>query len=411
MRTNISLEEALEILLKESNQTEPIHVPLMDSLGSVLAEEILSDMNMPPFDKSPLDGYAVCSEDIKGVSKENPIRLNVIDFVPAGYVSEKTISKGQAIRIMTGAKIPEGADVIIRFEDTDFTDDSVTIYTAYSTGSNISKMGEDMKIGDSVIQEGTVIDAPEIGILATLGKSFVQVYRKPRIAILSTGDELIDIQQPLVDGKIRNSNSYTVAAQIKKVGAKPLMLGICDDGIDTIVEKLKSALGWADMIITTGGVSVGDCDLVKEAFQEAGAEMLFWRVRMKPGTPIAVAKYGNKLIFGLSGNPAAAYITFEQFVRPIILKQMGRQKYKLMEVESILENGFTKTSSQNRFVRAHTFYQDGKYYTQFPEKHSSGVLSSLSGTNSLFYVPSGTGPHEAGDKVKVQLLDHPEVLK
>lgn len=410
MRSNVSLEEALEILLQQNFQTEAIQVPLLDSLDSILAEDIISDMNMPPFDKSPLDGYAVRSADINGASKENPITLEVIDYIPAGYVSSKTIKQGQAIRIMTGAKIPDGADAIIRFEDTEFTDTHVKILVSITSGSNVSKMGEDMKIGDVVLQKGSTINAPEIGILATLGKSFVKVFRKPRVAILSTGDELVEIQNPLEDGKIRNSNSYTIAALVKKIGAKPLLLGVCLDEIDIIKEKLDAALGWADIVITTGGVSVGDCDLVKEAFEQTGAEMLFWRVRMKPGTPIAVAKYKNKLIFGLSGNPAAAYITFEQFVRPVILKSMGRQKFNLMKVKAILESDFKKMSGQNRFVRAHTYYKDGSYYTNLPDKHSSGVLSSLSGTNSLFYIPSNTGPYLAGQNIEVQLLDHPEVL-
>lgn len=410
MRSNVSLEEALEILLQQDFKTEAIQVPLLDSLNSVLAEDIISDMNMPPFDKSPLDGYALHSADFIDASKENPITLDVIDYIPAGYVSNKVLERGQAMRIMTGAKIPEGADAIIRFEDTEFTDASVTIFDPILAGANISKQGEDIKIGDVVLHKGCIIDAPEIGILATLGRSFVQVFRKPRVAILSTGDELVEIQHALVEGKIRNSNSYTIAALVKKAGAKPLLLGVCLDEVNIIKEKLVAALGWADLVITTGGVSVGDCDLVKEAFQQAGAEMLFWRVRMKPGTPIAVSKYNNKLIFGLSGNPAAAYITFEQFVRPIILKMMGREKYNLMKVEAILESDFKKVSGQNRFVRAHTYYKEGSYYTRFPEKHSSGVLSSLSGTNSLLYIPKDTGPYLAGQQVSVQLLDHPEVL-
>ncbi|SNR99266.1 molybdopterin molybdotransferase [Anaerovirgula multivorans] len=411
MRINITLEEALEVLLKESTITEAVHVPLLDAQGSVLAEDIVSDMNMPPFKKSPLDGYAVRAEDTKGASKDRPIILKVIDFVPAGYISDKQLGKGEAIRIMTGAKIPEGADVVVRFEDTEYTEETVTIYQAYSAGTNIVRIGEDMEKGDIVLQKGTVIDAPEIGILATLGKGYVEVCRKPRVAILSTGDELLDIQQPLIDGKIRNSNSYTIAAQIKKLGAKPLMLGICSDDIEAITGKLKSALTWADIVITTGGVSVGDHDLAKEAFQEVGGEMLFWRVRMKPGTPIAVAKKEDKLILGLSGNPAAAYITFEQFVRPIILKKMGRTKYQLMEVKSILKSDFTKVSNQNRFVRGNTYYRDGKYYTKLPGKHSSGVLTSLSGINSLFYIKAATGPYKKGDEITVQLLNHPEVLK
>ncbi len=411
MRSNISLEEARDILMEKKVQTEAIHVSLMDSLGSILAEDIHSDMNMPPFDKSPLDGYALRGEDTQGASKDRPLTMEVIEFRPAGYVTDKIVEKNQAIRIMTGSKIPEGADTVVKFEDTEFTEHSVTFYQSYPPESNISRKGEDIEIGDRILTKGQEIDAPEIGILATLGKSYVKVYRKPRIAILSTGDELTDIHEPLEDGKIRNSNSYTLAAQIKKIGGKPLMLGVCDDTIETISEKILSAIHWADMIITTGGVSVGDCDLVKEAFQHAGANMLFWRVRMKPGTPIAVAEYGNKLLFGLSGNPAAAYITFEQFVRPVILKQQGKEKTRLMEVEAILENDFRKTSSQNRFVRGKTYYREGKYYIRFPGKHSSGVLSSLSGTNSLFYVPGGEGPFVKGDRVTVQLLDHPEVMQ
>lgn len=409
MRTNITLEEALEILLKESPPIESIHVPLLESLGDVLAEDIFCDVDMPPFDKSPLDGYAVRSEDIKNASRDEPVTLEVIDFIPAGYVPQKKISQNKAVRIMTGAKLPEGADVVIRFEDTDFTDKEVKIYDSYPSGANISRMGEDMEVGDIVLRAGSVIDAPEIGILATLGKGYVHVYRKPRVAILATGSELLEIQQPLTEGKIRNSNSYTIAAQVKKLGAKPLMLGICDDDIETIKSKLKSTLGWADIIVTTGGVSVGDYDLAKEAFQEVGAEILFWRVKMKPGTPIAVAKYEDKLIFGLSGNPAAAYITFEQFVRPIIQKKAGKGTYKLMEVHSVLENEFNKISGQNRFVRAITYYKDGRYYTKLPEKHSSGVLSSLVGTNSLLYIPARTGPYKAGQEIMVQLLNHPEV--
>ena len=411
MRSNISLEEARDILMEKNVQTEAIHVPLMDSLGSVLAEDIQSDMNMPPFDKSPLDGYALRGEDTIEATKEKPLTMEVIEFLPAGHVSDKSVGKNQAIRIMTGSKIPKGADTVVKFEDTDFTETKVTFYQSYKPGSNISLKGEDIEVGDQILSRGQEIEAPEIGILATLGKSYVKVYQKPRIAILSTGDELTDIHEPLQDGKIRNSNSYTLAAQIKKIGGKPLMLGVCDDTVETISSKILSAIHWADMIITTGGVSVGDCDLVKEAFQHAGATMLFWRVRMKPGTPIAVAEYNNKLLFGLSGNPAAAYITFEQFVRPVILRQLGKVKTQLMEVDSILENDFGKISSQNRFVRAKTYYRDGKYYTRFPGKHSSGVLSSLSGTNSLFYVPGGEGPFVKGDWVKVQLLDHPEVMK
>ncbi|MEN1759777.1 gephyrin-like molybdotransferase Glp [Anoxynatronum sibiricum] len=409
MKTNVTLEVALSLLLDECPLTRSIHVPLMDSLGSVLAEEVVSDVNIPPFDRSPLDGYALRADDTVGASLEAPVTLSVIDYLPAGKVSQREVGTGQAIRIMTGAKIPQGADAVIRQEDVTHDAETVTLRQSMKPLENISLCGEDILMGNVVLHTGTVIEPPEIGLLASLGRSFVSVYMKPRVAILSTGDELIEVQQPMSDGKIRNSNSYTVAAQIKKTGGKPLMLGVCGDDLSSITNKLHAALGIADIVITTGGVSVGDKDLVKEAFQQVGAEMLFWRVRMKPGTPIAVARYGEKLLIGLSGNPAAAFITFEQFVRPLLLKMMGRDKYQLMTVETVLENDFMKVSNQNRFVRATTVYREGGFYTRFPGRHSSGVLSSLSGNNSLFYIPAGKGPFTRGQRVTIQLLDQPEV--
>jgi len=410
MLTNISIEKANEILLSQDIKINTINIPILESLGYVLGENIISDMNMPPFDRSPLDGYALKSEDIKEATEESPVDLEVIDYIPAGYVSSKKIENGQAIRIMTGAKIPEGADIIIKYEDTEFTEKNVKIFNYLKPNSNIVKMGEDIKIGDIVLKKGHIIGAADIGILATLGRTMVEVYSKPKVAILATGDELIGIDEIPKEGKIRNSNSYTIAAQVMKLGGEPIVLGICDDKLEDIKGELKSSLEWADIIITTGGVSVGDADLVKEAFQEIGGEVLFWKVRVKPGTPIAVAKYDNKLIFGLSGNPAAASITFEKFVRPTILRLMGKTKYNLMKIESTLESEFTKVSNQNRYVRAITYYKDGEFFTKLPSKHSSGILSSLSGTNSLFYIKAGTGPYKNGDKIEVEILDCSEVL-
>ena len=411
MLKNISIEEANKIIEEQKIELELIERSILDSFDHVLGEDIRSNMNMPPFDRSPLDGYAYRAEDTLEARDDNPISLGVIDYVPAGHLSSKTIGKGQAMKIMTGSKIPKGADVVMRYEDTKFTDSEVTIFQSLRSGSNVVSMGEDMKEGDLVLEKGTLIGPAEIGIMATLGKSIVKVYKKPKIAIIATGDELINIDGELTEGKIRNSNSYTVAAQVKRLGGDPLILPICKDGIEETKNRLKSALRWADMVITTGGVSVGDADLVKEAFQELGADMLFWRVKMKPGTPIVLANYENKLLFGLSGNPAASYITFEQFVRPTILRLMGRSKTRLMEVESILESDFLKTSGQNRYVRAFTYKEDGKYYTRLPDKHSSGVISSLSGSNSIFHIPSRKGPYKKGDNILVELLVYLEVEK
>lgn len=404
MLTNIDINKALDILLNETKVNDKKSIPLLDSLDCYLGETVYSNVNIPPFDRSPLDGYAVRSLDIKDASPSEPVTLKVVDNIPAGYVSDKEVLENQAMRIMTGAKIPDGADVIIKYEDTEFTDKEVKISSPLPKDSNIVKMGEDIKIGDVVLEEGILIGPPEIGILASLGKSTVKVYRKPKIAILSTGDELVDIDDELLPGKIRNSNSYTIAAQVRRLGAEPVILPICDDTMDEIVKSLEPALEWADLIITTGGVSVGDYDVVKDAFQLLGGKLLFWKVKMKPGTPIAVAKMNEMLLIGLSGNPAAAYITFEQFVRPVILKIRGEVNLNLLEVDSILEDDFTKVSGQNRFVRAYTYYKDGKYFTKLPNKHSSGVISSLSGTNSLLFIPSNTGPYKAGQSIKVRLL-------
>jgi molybdopterin molybdotransferase len=409
MLTNITIENAHEILLNEKINTQIIELSILDSLDHVLAENIISNINMPPFDRSPLDGYAYRAEDTIHATKDFPITLEVIDNIQAGYVSDKTLEKGQAIRIMTGAKIPSGANVIMRYEDTEFTETQVKIFISLEPNSNIAKIGEDMGIGDLVLKKGIIMGPAEIGLLASLGKSHIKVYAKPRIAILATGDELVGISSDLKEGKIRNSNSYLIAAQIKRLGAEPVILGIAKDNLKDTIDELVSALKWADMIITTGGASVGDADIIKEALEGAGGKILFWKVQMKPGTPIVAAKNENKFLFGLSGNPAAAYITFEKFVRPTILRLMGKTKSNFMKVNSILENDFTKISEQNRYVRAFTYKKDEKYYTKLPNKHSSGVLSSISSTNSLLFVAGGTGPYKSGDQIQVELINYLEV--
>lgn len=407
MKTKILPSNALEVLLNACKPIDDVvYKPILESLGYVLAEDITSNLDIPLFDKSPLDGYAIRAEDTENASSNNPVTLEVIDYVPAGYVSDKTIKQGQAIRIMTGAKIPNGANVIVKFEDTDFTETEVKIYKKYDRNSNIIKKAEDIKKGDKILKKGSLIDAPEIGILATLGCGYVKVFRKPKVAVISTGDELVEIGRLLEDGKIMNSNSYFIAAQIKKLGAKPVILGVCKDKLKDIKKAVSSALEWADMVITTGGVSVGDRDLVKDVFRELEAQPLFWRVKMKPGSPMVAAKYKNKFLIGLSGNPAAAYITFELFVRPIILKQMGRCDFRLKKVKSTLKSKFSKVRNQDRFVRAKTVYENGKFYTYLPKQHSSGIVSSLSGTNSLLRIPAKEGPFEPGQEVIVQLLDY-----
>ncbi|HZK57678.1 MAG TPA: gephyrin-like molybdotransferase Glp, partial [Clostridia bacterium] len=330
MLINISIGKVEEILLNQDIKPKTVDMPILDSLNYILAENIISDINMPPFDKSSLDGYALRTEDIVDASEENPVTLKTIDNIRAGYVSEKKIGEGQAIRIMTGAKIPEGADSIIKYENTVFSDKDVRVFDYLKPNSNIVRAGADIVMGDILLEKGVTIGPADIGIFAALGKERVKVYKRPKIAILSTGDELINIDEPLQEGKIRNSNVYTIGAQVKKIGSEMKIFDICGDNISLIKRELDIALQWGDMVITTGGVSVGDADVVKDAFREIGGEILFWRVNMKPGSPIVVARYREKLLFGLSGNPAAAYIAFEKFVRPTILRLSGETKYEFI---------------------------------------------------------------------------------
>ncbi len=405
MLINISIGKAEGILLNQDIKPKTVDMPILDSLNYILAENIISDINMPPFDKSFLDGYALRTEDIVDASEKNPVTLKTIDNIRAGYVSKKKIGEGQAIRIMTGAKIPEGADAIIKYENTVFSDKDVRVFNYLKPNSNIVRAGADIATGDILLEKGVTIGPADIGIFAALGKERVKVYKRPKIAILSTGDELINIDEPLQEGKIRNSNVYTIGAQVKEIGSEMKIFGICGDNISFIKKELDIALQWGDMVITTGGVSVGDADVVKDAFREIGGEILFWRVNMKPGSPIVVARYRDKLLFGLSGNPAAAYITFEKFVRPTILRLSGETKYEFIKVKSILKDEFTKISEQDRIVRAKTYYKNGSFFTEFSDKYSLGILLSLSKTNSLFYVPAGAGPYKTGDRIDVELLN------
>ncbi|MFW5648510.1 MAG: molybdopterin molybdotransferase MoeA [Bacteroidales bacterium] len=411
MLTNISMKSAKEILLNEDIEPKTTDVSILDSLDYILAEDIKSNMDIPPFDKSLLDGYALRSEDTANANAENPVTLETIDNIKAGYISKKSIGKGQAIRIMTGAKVPEGADAIIRYEDTVYTDKDVKIYSRLEPNANIAKVGEDIAVGEMVLERGKIIGPADIGIMAFLGKEKVKVYRRPKVAILSTGDELIGINEALREGKIRNSNAYTIGAQVKKIGSEMKMFGICGDNVHSIKEKLCLALQWGDIIITTGGVSVGDADVVKDAFKEIGGKVLFWKINMKPGAPIAVARYRDKLLFGLSGNPAAAYVTFEKLVRPTILRLGGSTEYEFTKVKSILENGFIKAGKSDRIIRAETYCRNGEFFTRLSNRRSSGVLLDLSRTNSLFHISAKAGPYKAGDKIEVDLLDYPREHK
>ena len=418
----ISVEQALEKILSYVDVLEEEQVPILDSPGQVLAEDIYSSINIPPLDNAAMDGYAVKSGDTYGASRGSPRFLRVIDTVIAGSISEREVEPGTAIRIMTGAPVPKGADSVVKFEDTDetqrkkpSTEQSITeigILCKVSTGLNIRRAGEDIARGSIVSKKGTVIRPAEVGVLASLGRSKVMVIRRPVVAILATGNELVDINQPLPAGKIYNSNTYSVAALIQRYGGVPKILGIALDSEESLITKLRQGLD-ADMLITTGGVSAGDYDIVKDVLAKEG-EITFWTVRMRPGKPLAfgtikgIGKTGvTRSIpqLGLPGNPVSSMVTFELFARPAILKMMGKKNLTKPSVEAVIEEPVINSDGRRVYTRAVVEKRSGQYFARLTGPQGSGILTSMSQANGLVIVPEDKAGVKAGEVVQVMMLD------
>ncbi|KKM11977.1 hypothetical protein SY88_05900 [Clostridiales bacterium PH28_bin88] len=383
-------------------------VPILSALGRVLAQDVRAREDIPPFDRSPLDGYAVRAEDLAGATRATPAALKVIAEVPAGRVSPLPVSPGTAVKIMTGAPIPPGANAVVKVEDTDGGGELVRVFSSLRPESNIARAGEDVQMGELVLEKGMVLRSGAIGMLAAVGVSPVPVYRKPRVAVLCTGEELVDILAFLSPGKIRNSNLYGLAAAIMEAGGEPVLMATVPDRLEDIITQLEQALEAADLVVTTGGASVGEYDLMRDAFRLAGAEMLFWRVAMKPGTPALAAEKDGKLLIGLSGNPAAALIAFEHLVRPAILLMGGRQKWQRPRASGVMAEGFAKGGGPRRFLRVTAHREGGGYRVDLTGKQSPGVLQSILRCNALVDVPAGSSPLQAGQEVQLILLTESE---
>ena len=399
----ISVDNALEQIMGAINPLRLEKTTILDALGRVLAEDVTSDRDIPPLPNSAMDGYALRSENTFGASREKPAVLTVIDDIPAGKISTKTVGPGQAIRIMTGAPIPAGTDAIVRVEDTEKDGDRVRVFVAVRKGLDIRLAGEDVRKGELVIPKGKIIRPAEIGMLAALNISDVSVYGQPKVAILSTGDELVDIGGELAPGRIRNSNGYSLAAQVAECGAVALRLGIARDTRKDLVSKFEAARG-ADLIVTSGGVSVGDYDLVKDIMGELGA-MHFWKVAMRPGRPLAFGVIGGVPVFGLPGNPVSVMVSFEEFVRPAILKMSGFKHLFRPTVKAVLKEGLQKKAGFRHFLRAVVELRGGKYYAVTTGEQGSGILKSMVMANGLIVLPEDVTSLMAGDEVTVQLID------
>ena len=418
----ISVDEAVEKVLERIDVLEAEESPILGCLGQVLAEDIFSSINIPPLDNSAMDGYAVRSVDTRGASRKSPRLLHVIETVAAGAIPSLEVKPGTAIRIMTGAAIPKGADAVVRFESTDDseregTPQEVGILVEVKPGAEVRRAGEGITAGSLVLRKGTVLRAAEIGVLASLGRSKVMVIRRPVVAILATGDEIVDIAQPLPQGKIYNSNSYSVAALVLRYGGIPKLLGIAIDDEDSLLAGLRLGEG-ADMVITSGGVSLGDYDVVREVLAKQG-EIVFWQVRQKPGKPFVFgmikgrSKTGevkNIPLFGLAGNPASAMINFELFARPAILKAMGKKSLTKPTVEAVVEDAIENTDGRRIFSRAIVEKRGGQYFARLTGPQGSGILTSMALANGLVIVPEDKPGVKRGDLVKVMMLDWGEEI-
>jgi len=414
----MSVDEALEQILRHITPLGSQEIPITEALHRVLAEDVVSSIDIPPFANSAMDGYAVRSADVTSADSGTPVMLEVIGEVPAGAMPDHAVQPGTAVRIMTGAPVPAGSDAVIPFELTsegrgeiELTAGQVAVYRGVKAGDNVRKAGEDIRVGQTMLLVGHVLRPPDIGILAGLGRPQVRVTHRPRVAILATGDELVDVDEPITPGKIRNSNEYTSIALVKRYGGEPVPLGIARDTAEDLTAKIREGLEQnVDLFLTSAGVSVGDFDMVKNVLAAEG-EMHFWQVSIKPGKPLAFGSVGDVPLLGLPGNPVAAMVAFEVFARPAMLKLGGHASWDKPSVRALLDED-VHNSGRRHFMRARVRREaDGYHVTtrgSGVQVQGSGILSSLVWANGLVVVPEEVTFIEAGREVDVWMLDWPE---
>ena len=419
LESMLTVEEALERILSHFETLDTARVPLLDALGQVLAEDAVATHDIPPLDNSAMDGYAVQAADMSGASEDSPSILRVVGYVAAGQLPRETVTPGTAVRIMTGAPVPDGADAVVPFEETDETDrresgdsmDEIGVLVPVAGGADIRPSGQDVRAGTTVLPAGATLRPAEIGVLASLGFDTVSVVRRPVVAILSTGDELLNPGDEYDEGKIYDANSYSVAASVRRYGGVPKMLGIARDNMDSVNAKLREGME-ADMLITSAGVSKGDYDMVKDALAQRG-RIDFWSVRMRPAKPLAFGVLradGGRSVphLGLPGNPVSAMVAFEQFGRAAIHKMMGKTPLPKPVVRATLDEPIYNTDGRRVYARAVIRKENGAYRARLTGNQSSNLLTSMSGANGLAVCPEDLPMKDAGETVEALMLDWPE---
>ncbi len=404
----ITPDKALEIILKHTPTLEKERIPLLASTGRVLGNDIVANISIPPFDNSAMDGYALHALDSRDATASSPVFLPIRGEIQAGGgLQAYPLEKGTAVRIMTGAPVPPSADSVIQFEDTEESEGSVKLFRRVAPGENIRRAGEDIRPGQRVLEIGVRLRAADVGLLASLNHQEIEAYRMPKVAIISTGDEIADPGEEMRPGQIRNSNAYTLMSEISRY-AIPVYLGIARDNRDATRELFLKAMD-CDAVITTGGVSMGRYDFVKDVMHDMGIEIFIENILMKPGKPCVFGKRKQTLFFGLPGNPVSTLVSFIQFVRPALLRLMGAARISKPVVKARLLEDIRKKAGRTHYIRGYFSLQNGEWHVTSTGPQGSGILRSMSEANCLIILPQEMTKAGMGDLVDIQLIHHDEI--